>query len=74
MSKMQFTEKELGQRLLPDRAKSSTQTTNSNQCLSPKVETDEECLPLGGCNAFQALRSLTLAAVTQNLPVLQCGL
>ena len=29
-------------------------------------------MPPGGCNAFLALRSLTLAAVTQNLPVLQC--
>ena len=29
-------------------------------------------MPPGGCNAFLALRSLTLAALTQNLPVLQC--
>ena len=37
-----------------------------------KAEAEEECLPPGGCNAFLALRSLTVAAVTQNLPVLQC--
>ena len=44
---------------------------SSHKCLFPQ-KSGEECFPPGGWNAFLALRSLTLAAVTQNLPVLQC--